>query len=82
MKTCVKVLFLGVLFTVFCCISLLSYAEGPNPPIVPGEHGTSGNVPVGAPIDSGVIILLFLGAGYSAVKLFSARNEKTEGMVS
>ena len=82
MKTHVKLLFLGVLFALFCCISLSSYADGPPPPIVPEGHGLGGNVPVGAPIDNGVIILLALGVGYAAFKLYSARKAKADEILN
>jgi len=63
---------------VFLCSSSISaFADDPNPPALPGEHGKAGDVPVGAPIDGGVSILLILGAGYGAKKLYSLRDVKT-----
>ena len=48
-----------------------------NPPPPPGGgHGTGGNQ--GAPIDGGLGILLVLGAGYGAKKLYKARKDKNE----
>jgi hypothetical protein len=48
-----------------------------NPPPPPGGHGGGGNTQ-GAPIDGGLSILLALGAGYGAKKLYKARQEKKE----
>jgi len=78
MKTSIKFLFLGVLMALFCSISYSVYADDPNPPIVPGDHGHAGDVPVGAPIDGGLSILLILGAGYGAKKIYSRRKEKED----
>ena len=55
-----------------------AYADEPldNPPPPPGGgHGGGGNSQ-GAPIDGGLGILLLLGAGYGAKKLYIARKEK------
>jgi len=78
MKTHRKLIFLAVLFALFCCISLSSYADEPNPPIVPPEHGAAGDIPLGAPIDNGVIILLAMGVGYAAYKLYSSRKTNAQ----
>ncbi len=49
-----------------------------NPPPPPGGgHGGGGNTQ-GAPIDGGLGILLALGAGYGAKKLYKARKDKNE----
>ncbi len=77
MKKFIRLFF--ILFTV-CLLSLSFssvYANPPDPPPVPG-HGQNGNVPVGAPIDSGVCILLLLGACYAVWKLYSAKKKKAE----
>jgi hypothetical protein len=49
-------------------------ADPPSPPALPGGHGYGDNIPVGAPIDGGVIILLGLGVGYGA-RLKMKRNK-------
>ena len=72
---------LAAVIVFFCSISISAFADDPNPPIVPGEHGQAGNVPVGAPIDSGLGILLVLGAGYGAKKLYSLRGVKAEELM-
>jgi len=78
MKTRIKFLFLGVLMALFCSISFSVYADDPLPPTVPGDHGHAGDVPVGAPIDGGLSVLLILGAGYGAKKIYSRRKEKED----
>jgi hypothetical protein len=53
------------------------YADEPmdNPPPPPGGgHGGGGNQQ-GAPIDGGMTILLVLGAGYGARKLYKYRKD-------
>jgi hypothetical protein len=61
-----------------CCTSLLTFADPPGPPGPGGDPGGSGGIPVGGPIDNGILILLFLAVGYAAWKLYSARKEKSE----
>ena len=53
--------------------SVYVYADDPNPPVVPGTHGAAGDIPVGAPIDNGIYILMILGIGYGAKKLYHSR---------
>jgi hypothetical protein len=67
------------LFTVcFLSLSFSSlYADSPDPPPVP-DHGKNGSDPVGAPIDGGACILLLMGSGYAAWKLYSIKKEKAE----
>lgn len=48
---------------------------------LPSQNGNGSNVgsiPVGAPIDGGLSILLVLGAGYGATKLFEMRKKTKE----
>jgi len=53
-------------------------AESPAPP-PPGSTGGAGNQgPAGGPIDGGLGILLALGAGYGAKKLYKLKKEKEE----
>ena len=46
-----------------------------DPPEPPGGHGYNGNVPVGAPIDGGLSILLVLGLGYWARVMVKEKQE-------
>jgi hypothetical protein len=77
MKTRIKLLLTSVLFTVFFLGSLVSFADDPLP-TVPGTHGTSGDAPVGAPIDNGVIFLLALGIGYAVYKLYKFKKARAK----
>lgn len=52
-------------------------AQAPPPP--PPDHGTTGNQNGGnAPVGSGVLILLGLGAIYGGKKVYDVRKEKLE----
>ena len=53
--------------------SVSTYADDPNPPVVPGTHGAAGDVPVGAPIDDGIFTLLIFGIVYGAKKVYNGR---------
>jgi len=74
MKARKKFILLMILLAIITCCSLYTYADEPNPPIVPPEHGAAGDVPLGAPVDGGLSILLLLGAGYGAKKLYSVKE--------
>ncbi len=74
-------IFLATVIIFLCVGSVSAFADDPNPPIVPGDHGHAGDVPVGAPIDGGLYVLLILGAGYGAKKLYSLKNVKAEKTV-
>lgn len=70
----------AVLFIVFISLSIASsiFAQ-PSPPPPPPDHGSNDDQPGGgAPIGGGVLILLGLGLGYGAKKLYGAQNEKVE----
>jgi len=68
------------LIALFTFVSFTLLAQGPPPP--PGEpHGGNQDIPGGgAPVGSGLGILLTLGAVYGGRKLyyFSIKNEKLE----
>ena len=59
----------------FSAINLL-VADPPVPPSLPGGHGYGDNVPAGAPIDGGLIILLGLGLCYGAKVLLKAGKKR------
>lgn len=67
-----------ILTVVFFGYSLIILADPPGPPNPEGPPTSSGGVPVGAPINSGAGVLLILGIGYAASKLYSARKEKAD----
>lgn len=75
MKTTVKTFIRGLFILLLTAFSLTSFADDPNPPTVPGDHGHAGDIPLGAPIDGGLSIFLVLGAGYGARKLYRIRKE-------
>ena len=54
-------------------------AQGPPPP-PPSGHGNAGNAPAGgnAPIGSGMVILLALGAAYAGKKAYDAKSVNEE----
>jgi hypothetical protein len=55
-----------------------AYTQPPPPPA--GGHGAGGNQPAGdgAPIGSGIAILLSLGAAYGGRKVYKAWQEKEQ----
>lgn len=63
----------------FVTLSMVVFADPPNPPPPPSNpQDGSGGDPVGAPIDSGLSVLLILGAAYGAKKIIDARKAKEE----
>jgi hypothetical protein len=84
MKSNKKFILFVALVTIISFLTIAAMADGPsppnpNPPPVPGgTHGQAGNV--GAPIDKGLLILLVLGAGYGAFKLYRFSRKKEKAM--
>jgi len=52
------------------------FADPPGPPGPGGPPGTNGGVPVGAPIDNGIVILLALGMAYGCYKIYEIRKKR------
>ncbi len=52
-------------------------ADPPAPPAPGANPSTSGGVPVGAPIDNGIFILLVLGVVYGTCKIFELKKAKS-----
>jgi hypothetical protein len=79
MKTLRRLLLtLTFLFTSMFIFNTMADEPLDSPPPPPGGgHGGGGNSQ-GAPIDGGLGILLVLGAGYGAKKLYKNRQEKRE----
>ena len=77
MKKAIKIVLLTVFFITFT-VALNSVIGQPMPGGDPSGSGT--NPPVGgyAPIGSGLIILLALGAGYGSKKVYDARKKLVE----
>jgi hypothetical protein len=72
-----QILLVVILLNVITASPLL--AQEPPPP--PPQHGEGGNVPGGgAPVGSGVVLLIALGAAYGVKKIFT--GEKKSGINS
>jgi hypothetical protein len=79
MKNIVKKLVTSLALVMF--IGLGSFvAAQPGPPPPPSGHGTDGNQAPGggAPIGSGLVIMITMGAAYGAKKIFDARKRLEE----
>lgn len=51
-------------------LSIISIGLSADPPDMPGEHGTNGDVPGGgAPVGSGLAILIAMGSAYGAYRM-------------
>jgi len=57
-----------------------SFSQNGDPPPPPGEHGQTGNQPVGggATIGSGLFLMLLMGAGYGARKWYLKKAHSTK----
>ena len=77
MKKAIRIVLLTVFF-ITITVALNSLLAQPMPGGDPS--GNSGNIPVGgnAPIGSGLVILLALGAGYGSKKVYNARKKLEE----
>jgi hypothetical protein len=77
MKKAIRIVLLTVFFITFT-VALNSLIAQPQPGIDPSGDGS--NAPVGgyAPIGSGLVILLALGAGYGSKKVYDARKKLLE----
>jgi len=78
MKNRFKILAISLTFGLLIGLSAISIAQPPDPP---GGHGSGGNQSPGgglAPIGSGLIVLLGMGAAYGAKKIFDARKKLEE----
>ena len=69
----------SVLIAAFLILTLSAfyplYADPPDPPGLPDGHGYEGNVPAGAPVDSGVIILLGLGLVFGVSRILKMKGK-------
>jgi len=74
MKTTLKI----VTVTIFLLMGSIAMAGAPPPPPPGGGGSGTGNVPGGgAALGGGLFILVALGAGYGAKKVFDARKKET-----
>ena len=76
MKNLKKTLVITILCISLGLFTVTSFAQGPGAP-PPPDHGDIGNQKQGggAPIGSGLAILLALGAGYGAKKYYDIRKK-------
>ena len=75
MKNSLKILALSLMITGATLLTTNIKADTPPPP--PPEHGQTGNVPGGgAPVGSGLFILLGLGAAYGGKKFYDYKKKK------
>jgi len=63
-----------VTILLFFILPMISLADGPPPPPPGGGGPGGGGTPVGAPIDGGLGILLALGLGYGAFKIYKVKK--------
>jgi hypothetical protein len=78
MKNIFKIIVISLTFGLVMGITALSIAQPPDPP---GSHGQGGNMPPGggmAPVGSGMVILIGMGAAYGAKKIFRAYKNQEE----
>ena len=74
MKTIFKILLVSFFLLVF---QFALFAQEPPPPPSGGGQSGDGNVPGGgAPIGSGLAIMLLLGAAYGSKKLLNLNSEE------
>jgi hypothetical protein len=62
------------ILALFFALPLINLADGPPPPPGGGGGPGGGGTPVGAPIDGGLGILLALGLGYGAFKIYKLKK--------
>ena len=79
MKNRSKLAKITLIISLFVGWNFMVLAQGPPPP-PDGAHGQSGNQPAGqgggAPIGSGIAILLSLGAAWGGKKVYQAYKNK------
>ena len=76
MKSLKRIIALSVFVFAFMALS----AQFPPPPNGGGNPTSNGSTPVGggAPIGSGIVLLISLAAGYGGKKVFDARKKLVE----
>ena len=71
MKNIYKIITVSLILAIALFISTPVQAD---PPGMPGDHGTDGDVPGGgAPIGSGVILLVAMASAYGSKKAFDLK---------
>lgn len=75
MKTLIKTATALITITLLT-INLATSQAPPTPPSDPSNGGTGGPVGGGAPIGSGIVLLITLAAGYGGKKVFDFSKRK------
>jgi hypothetical protein len=70
MKKSLRRIFLVVQFILLPLLISGVFADPPGPPGPGGDPIGNGGVPVGAPIDDGIVVLLVLGIAYGCYKIY------------
>ncbi len=79
MKKVHKSLVFTLILFGFMALSQISLAQFPPPPPLGDKGGNNNGVPGGgAPIGSGMVLLISLAAGYGAKKVYQAKKRLTE----
>ena len=78
MKNIAKLIKFIPILVLFIGWNLTAMAQGGSPPPPPDDHGVKTDQPSGggAPIGSGIAILLSLGAAYGGKKVYQAYQNK------
>jgi hypothetical protein len=79
MKKAHKSLMFSLILLGFMAISQISLAQFPPPPPSGGKGGDTNGVPGGgAPIGSGMVLLIAMAAGYGGKKVYQAKKRLAE----
>jgi hypothetical protein len=79
MKKAHKSLVFSLFLLGFMALSQIGYGQFPPPPPSGDKGGNNNGVPGGgAPIGSGMVLLISLAAGYGAKKVYQAKKRLTE----
>jgi hypothetical protein len=76
MKKLLARLFLVAQLIILLFFNIAVFADPPGPPPPPNPVNGNPVVGQGAPIDDGVVILLFLGIAFGCFKLYEIRKKK------
>jgi hypothetical protein len=77
MKKTHKSLVFSLFLLGFMALSQISFAQFPPPPPSGDKGGNNNGVPGGgAPIGSGLVLLMAMAAGYGGKKVFDFKNQK------
>ena len=78
MKNIFKTAVTGLTFGIIFGLSSIGYAQPPDPPSGHGYGGDSAPGGGAAPVGSGIVMLLTMGAAYGSRKLYNAGHKFEE----